>query len=60
MTIDEAIAILAAKKKDDVQRRAMMSADACQLGIEALERVKDARRPDPLYPDTPLLGETED
>ncbi len=32
---------------------------AFQLGIAALERVLDSRRPDPLYPDMLLPGETE-
>lgn len=30
------------------------------LAIEALRRVKDSRREDPLYPETPLPGETEE
>lgn len=38
MNLSEAISILAAKKLDDVERRAHDSADACQLGIEALKR----------------------
>lgn len=34
--------------------------ESYQLGIEALKRVKDSRGKDPLYPDTPLPGETEE
>lgn len=43
MDIPEAIAILAAKKRDDVERRAADSAEACQLGIEALKRIANNR-----------------
>ena len=60
MTIDEAIGILVAKKKDDEERRATDSAEACQLGIEALKLVDNLRFDgSPYYPNL-LPGETEE
>jgi hypothetical protein len=60
MTIDEAIKRL----QEDIDSTGNDEIDtlteAEKLGIEALKRVKDSRRPDPLYPETPLPGETEE
>ena len=60
MTADEAIKILTdtpiATASDDTEKYHR----AARLGIEALKRVRDSRRPDPLYPDELLPGETEE
>ena len=60
MKLEEAIGILAAKKLDDVERNARDSAQACQLGIEALKRIEHLRGYSMTQVDTRLPGETED
>ena len=57
MTLDKAIEML-----DTLRHRTNINLyrdehDSLELGIQALKRVKDSRRPDPLYPDTLLPGE---
>ena len=59
MKIDEAIQRLRWNVEYLHPGRNLKGKEAIELGIEALKRVIDARRPDPLYPDTPLQGETE-
>ncbi|MBA7560969.1 hypothetical protein ES708_02603 [subsurface metagenome] len=58
MTLDDAISILNAKRKDDVVRNARDSAEACQLGIEALKEVQRLRRVEKFDPTVMLPGET--
>ncbi len=60
MTLQEAIEILAAKRKDDVERNASSSAEACQLGVEALKRHQTLTRHPYFKGLLPLPGETED
>ncbi len=60
MTIDKAIEILEALSKGIYEGDRADAQAAEKLGGEALKRVKDSRRPDPLYPETPLPGETEE
>lgn len=60
MKLQEAMGILAAKRLDDLARNAERSAEACQLGFEALKAVQHSRQ----YPDCPFIellpGETEE
>ena len=60
MTLGEAISILAAKRMDDVERNAESSAEACQLGIEALKRFKTFRGIVEGPFSGPLPGETKE
>ena len=60
MIITNAIRILAAKKRDDEARKAEASAEACQLGIEALKEVKHFRFSHPPLDGELLPGETQE
>ncbi|MGA2670136.1 MAG: hypothetical protein ABSF21_01770 [Dehalococcoidia bacterium] len=60
MTLKEAIAILDAKRMDDLDRRAPDSAEACRLGIEALKREEHTRMFHHDQWEGLLLGETKE
>ena len=60
MKLDRAIENLKRGRKDAGMIPEDEYTPTLDLATEALKRVKDSRRPDPLYPETPLPGETEE
>ena len=60
MTIDEAIKALELDKTCDYEGDQQILVAALQLGIEALERVKDERHPDGWMGPSLLPSEAED
>lgn len=58
MQLTEAIEDLQARIDGEFNIKRVDHCEDMKLGIEALKRVEDSRRLDPLYPDTPLPGET--
>lgn len=60
MTIDEAIRELQTINHDGFTVTRLTEREALQLGIEALRRVKEARRPGTVKDVRALSGETEE